>query len=589
MISCLTPRRRQSLPVTMIGLLLAGSVCAADPIPQPHGPQQPERTTAAGNAQGPAIERESGIVQTSCLRRNCGPCGAGSARVPGPGGAWIPGEGGMMVPGPGGAWIPGEGGMMVPGPGGAWIPGEGGMMVPGPGGAWIPGESGMMVPGPGGAWIPGEGGMMVPGPGGAWGPGGPGVSGMGPAAGPGAAGLGAAAEFAAGVGIAAAGSAALPLIQGDAGFACGVVTFTNNYGGRFQAQIGHPWFGCSRLNLAENGTPIPQDRFFAVYRHFEKVGKTDLLSSPGIDNTAELDVDRITFGVERTLWDGLMSFEARLPFAVQLDSDIDIAYATDAVTGAETTSNIPVAGTDFEIGNVALAWKMMLAEFGALRLSGGVGASLPTGHDVTIRADIDDDFGTLIPGQPFEGRIRSMIANETVFLTPFLGYAFHKPQSRFFTQGFLQFDVPMNKTRAVVGISGNVVLDPDTGFLGIAHETDLAWQTLMRLNTQFGYWLYRKPSASLLNGIAALLEVHWTSTLVDADLTEDFLIYEFAGQEARITIGNIANRVDIVNLTLGSAIEMGRAEITPGFTIPLSTGDQKPFDWEFTLLANYRY
>ena len=425
---------------------------------------------------------------------------------------------------------------------------------------------------------------------GGYGTGGYGTGGYGTGAG--AAGTGAYGA-AGGAGAAGPGAGAAPFIQGDAGFACGVVRY-----GEFDAVLGHPFFGCSRLNLAENGSPMPVDRAFVVYRHFQDAIATDIFSTEEEDNSASLSVDRVTFGLEKTMFCGLMSLELRVPFNNQLVTNIYIQDDQD-----DSHGTIPVSSEEFALGNVGFALKARLYQRCDLAISAGFGVKLPTGNDVTIDVDVDNDyfeFGEAEIDADFH--VRSIVANETVDITPFIGFSYVPRCRPFFSQGFLQIDIPVNPTHAVVGVDGWLEDEERFELSGVygAHDgVELSWQTLMRLNLQLGYYLYRNP-CGYVNSVAGLCEFHYTTTLNDANTLEETLIYGsdldyVTGEETptheslTIQVGNLANRVDIANVVLATAIGVGKTEITPGFTIPLSTGDNKPFDWEFALMINRRF
>ncbi len=426
------------------------------------------------------------------------------------------------------------------------------------------------------------------------GAGGYGAGGTGALGGAGTGGTGAYGA-AGGAGAAGAGAGAAPFIQGDAGFACGVLRV-----GEFNATLGHPFFGCSRLNLAENGSPMPVDRAFVVYRHFEDVIETDVFSTPAQDNSASLSVDRVTFGLEKTMLCGLMSLELRVPFNNQLASNLHVEDYEGRYLGT-----IPVSSEEFALGNVGFALKAKVIERRNFAVSAGFGVKLPTGSDVTLDVDVfNNNFEVQGDTVAADFTVRSMIANETVDLTPFIAYSYVPRGRRFFSQGFMQFDVPLNQTHAVLANEGQLIGPGGThtwsDAYGAHDGVEMAWQTLMRTNLQFGYYLHRDPCARYVNSVAGLLEFHYTTTLNDADSlgetlisgsTLDSITSSTPGTHDPVTleVGNLANRVDIVNLVLATAIEAGRTEITPGFTIPLSDGDDKPFDWEFALMINRRF
>ncbi len=109
-----------------------------------------------------------------------------------------------------------------------------------------------------------------------------------------------------------------------------------------------------RQKLADNASPLPQDRVFLGDTHFNDV----LLTADGVD------VDRFAPGFEKTFSDRLFSFEARFPFATTLSSDI--------VRGGVTNED------EVEFGNVALTLKALLYQYNGVSIAGGLGLSLPT-------------------------------------------------------------------------------------------------------------------------------------------------------------------------------------------------------------------
>ncbi len=367
-------------------------------------------------------------------------------------------------------------------------------------------------------------------------------------------------------GLAMGSQAALPFMNGDSAAGCGVVTV-----GGLNATIGHPNFGCNRLNLAENGSPMLRDRFFFSYRHFSMATYTDIFSSPGIDNSAFIDVDRFILGFERTFFDELMSVEVRLPFNYQLDSLIHLSN----IWG--TTTNVPVDEKDLKLGNLDLIFKFLMRQTQTSTWTAGVGLALPTSPNVQITANAH--YIDPILAVPIDADIFSLIANDTVYMTPFVGWAIAPQAKRWFNQGFVQLDLPLNPTRAVLGIDG-----------GPAGVAQLDMQTLMRVNTQLGYWLYRSqnPRCSHIDRIAALFEVNWTGTLEKADQAS-FDLGMIGGQPVDLTLGSPFQRMDVVNLVFGTAIQGDRSDLNLGIVTPMVSGEKKPFDWELVANWNIRF
>jgi hypothetical protein len=85
-----------------------------------------------------------------------------------------------------------------------------------------------------------------------------------------------------------------------------------------------------------------------------------------------------------------------------------------------------------------------------------------------------------------------------------------------------------------------------------------------------------------------MVELHYTTTLEDARLTEVPLNVTLALDEnplQAITVGNQANRVDILNLASGLVTEFAGWTVTNGAIVPLRTGTDRGFDFEYNLQA----
>jgi hypothetical protein len=87
------------------------------------------------------------------------------------------------------------------------------------------------------------------------------------------------------------------------------------------------------------------------------------------------------------------------------------------------------------------------------------------------------------------------------------------------------------------------------------------------------------------------VELHYTTTLQDAKVFRREFPASAFGEPVPVaaSVGNVANRVDVVNLVLGLAAEVGRTTITNGFVMPLSQDDNKAFDFEYNLQVQRRF
>jgi len=302
-----------------------------------------------------------------------------------------------------------------------------------------------------------------------------------------------------------------------------------------------PPLGIRTLKLAENNSPIPRDRFFFTYNYFDNVI---------LDGGGYVNVNRYIAGAEKTFFDGMASLELRIPFSSTLNSD-------------QFTDERNFTNTEF--GNLTLIYKHVLAETDRTILAGGMGLVFPT-------ADAARLFD-------FDGVQLVQLNNEMVRLQPYLGLA-HKLNDRLFFQSFVQLDVMPRGNR----IYGSVEPLPARPLPLLGRLDD---QPILFADASMNWWLYRdeSPFRKGLTGIVPSLELHYTSSLNDADNIRVSEATAF-GTDA-IEIRSIINRFDHLNLTLGVHFVFGRgATITPGLVMPLRKGYDKEFSGEFVLEVN---
>jgi hypothetical protein len=299
------------------------------------------------------------------------------------------------------------------------------------------------------------------------------------------------------------------------------------------------------------------------YQHFDNATTLTLTdSTSGFTAQKMLSIDRYTFGWEKTFVDGRYSVELRVPVNTQLSNHLEVNNDFDAILDGTTTS----------LGNVAVAVKDLLWNGECLRFSGGLLIQAPTTGDVTVR-----DRQTFFSNQVLSIDNLYHIRYESVILSPFVGADVNLTK-RLFTTGFLEFD--FDATGSHVDILRNLNAMPET-----LPRIHLYQQDLMRADVGTGYWVYRDPQGGGITGLAPVAELHYTTTLNNAQLSS----FDRAPGNP-IVVGNIANRLDILNLVLGSTVEVGhRATLAVAGVVPLRGGDDKPFDWELNLELNYRF
>jgi hypothetical protein len=355
------------------------------------------------------------------------------------------------------------------------------------------------------------------------------------------------------------------------------------------AEAEHPILFGSKFNAAENASSFPTDRVYANYRHFAGAHDVNVLGQQ-----SSLPLERLDVGFEKTAFDGLMSVELRVPTVRQLNSDL-------AIFSGPGGDNLPVSDRHGELGNLGVNLKLLLFSRPTYGVSAGVGVTCPTGEDAHITMSLDEpDFviaqSPLVSSTaPTNLTFVGQFDNDTVNLVPYLAW-FVRP-SRFFHQGFLQIDTPLNRSDASVLVSGEIT--PDSTFspetFNVYQTGELDQQTLLRLNAGFGYWICQGERGGPLRGLAALFETHYTTALDDAKpfvvpvTTLDAVAPGVADVPLNVVAGPTANNVDIVNLTAGVVADLGSCQITNGFIVPVTEGEDRQFDFEYSLQMNHRF
>jgi hypothetical protein len=289
-----------------------------------------------------------------------------------------------------------------------------------------------------------------------------------------------------------------------------------------------------RMKIAEDDSALPQDRVFFLYNRFNDALAVNDFTVGGTAVARSFDVDRYTLGIEKTFLDQSWSVELRMPFTNAFDY---------------SSSNLGVSSGD--VGNLTVVVKRVLYESETTAAAVGLGIGIPTGSNADVTT----------------AGFHFTVNNQAVDLIPWVGFV-RSFNDRLFCQGFLQVDVPANGNR--IDLAGST--------FGVLQD-----QTLLYADLCMGCWLSRNQCACWLTGLAALLELHYTSTLQGADVVSG----ASAGQ--RFTFGNFDNHQDVLDMTVGLHAEIADCTVCRlGGVFPLRSGTDRLFDSEVQLQLERR-
>jgi hypothetical protein len=283
----------------------------------------------------------------------------------------------------------------------------------------------------------------------------------------------------------------------------------------------------TNFKIAEGESPRPTDRVFFKYNYYNNVNPTRW-ENP-FEPIHHVDLDTYTFGMEKTLFDGLLSVGVRMPFYTMRAEAKDIHLGTDPLTGALAALPGGPGFTETEFSNLVGIVKAVLWEdrpSGDL-LSAGMVVSFPTSNN----AKLDPGLSLLTYVQPFSGFILN--------------------SGDWFLQGFSSMTLPIAHPESIVSFT-------DVGV---------------------GYWLLRDTGGSgFVSGLAPTFEIHYTAPIRQPDPTATIFGNFVDGQRVHNT----------VDLTAGAtAMFSNRATLGVGLVVPV-TG-LRPFDVEGTVQLNFLF
>lgn len=306
--------------------------------------------------------------------------------------------------------------------------------------------------------------------------------------------------------------------------------------------------GSRRVKVGENNKALPADRLIFSYSHFHNAlqfTESGFLGG-GPPNTQLFPIDRYAFGLEKTFWDGTWSCEVRMPFQ-----------------GDFNFQGTNVTGDGGSIGNLAVILKHLLYRDEDMAIVAGLGIDTPTGSSFTLTDTVLPPANQII------------FRNDALHLLPYLGTLISSPDSPYFINAFVQCDIATGGNRVQSGPVGGPL---DT--FGLFNE-----QNLLFVDIGTGYWLFRDDLNDGFTSLAAILELHYTSSLQDTD--------EVRGDAdgRAFTYSNSFNRFDVLNLTAGVQAQYNvLTSIRVACVVPLGAADDdRFFDSEIQVQINRRF
>jgi len=294
----------------------------------------------------------------------------------------------------------------------------------------------------------------------------------------------------------------------------------------------------TRRRISKNSSVLPADRLIFSYQHFHNALAVESTHPAAGGSRHALNLDRLTIGFEKTFFNGRSSIDVRLP----VNSRFDVA-----TTDLELTNG--------RLGNTSLLLKHLYFETDTISLGIGLGIDAPTGSGGRI----------VLPNTEV------VVHNDAVHALPYLGLLF-TPTDNWVVQAFAQVDIPLN------GNAIEIITLSNSRVYGQFDERELLF-----LSLSAAHWLYQDPDAAYLTGLAALLELHYTTSLDDG---------------GQVTLGASTDSYDLrdpngvyenLNMATGLQAQIGMTDLRAAVVLPLLDGTNRPFDAEFLFQVNRRY
>jgi len=275
--------------------------------------------------------------------------------------------------------------------------------------------------------------------------------------------------------------------------------------------------------MAENMSPVPQDRVFSSFNYFNNVNYAvnGRIGSP----YSNIQIERYQLGLEKTFWDGNASIGFR-----------------DTLNTMSARSVIPgLGGTHSALGDLNLFTKFVLWQRWEEAGPRGTGA-YPFAPAQANGGLVSTGLSLSFPTGPgaFAGSPGSTSFRDTQ-LQPFVGYFWSRDSM--YLLGFEEINVP---------------LDPND-------------VTSIFTDIGMGYFYYKSPEPdSFLSAASATFEVHVNDPL---------------NHRHPYSVTDLAGTADVVDFTYGTSFFLGqRALFSTAIVTPVS--GPRPFNFEVVALFN---
>ncbi len=317
--------------------------------------------------------------------------------------------------------------------------------------------------------------------------------------------------------------------------------------------------GNSAFSISDNNKPVPQNRFFFDYRHYNNAFGSQTSGVGGGTTIRRQNFDGFLFGLEKTFGEAEnTSLEVRIPFAGNAGIN---------------ASGFGIGGNQF--GNIPVVWKQTILIDQSYSVVAGSALITPTGGDSTGQFN----------GLPF--RVR----NQAWHIAPFIGAMLLPDRdgvtdeydsifassvtsalSRTTLQFFGQLNVPLNDQGVVV-----------PGVLpGGFREA-----TLLSLDPGVVYNFFDHPNAEAITRLDGSVELHYTRNLGGGSNYAADIPFR---QPLMFTSTRIT---DLLNMSAGFSMELNhKTRIQVAAVVPFFTADainRRAFDSEFIFSINRFY